>query len=74
MRQFLSAEKHVTARTPPCFIWHTVEDAAVPVENALLFASALRASGVPFALHIYERGVHGLGLAQRIGPAPRSLG
>jgi acetyl esterase/lipase len=54
--------KHVSAQTPPTFLWHTVEDAAVPVENSLLLASALRAHGVPFELHIYERGRHGLGL------------
>jgi acetyl esterase/lipase len=60
--QHLSNELHVTADTPPCFIWHTATDGAVPVENALLFASALRRAGVPFALHIYETGAHGLGL------------
>ena len=58
----LSNELQVTAQTPPCFIWHTADDAAVPVENSLLFASALRRAGAPFALHIYETGVHGLGL------------
>ena len=57
-----SCELHVTAQTPPCFIWHTVEDAAVPVENSLLFAQALRRHAVPFELHLYERGAHGLGL------------
>lgn len=58
----LSAELHVTAQTPPTFIWHTVEDSVVPVENAILFASALRKAGVPFDLHLYEQGCHGLGL------------
>jgi acetyl esterase/lipase len=58
----LSNEKHVTPETPPCFIWHTDEDPAVPVENSLMFATALRKAGVPFDLHIYEKGGHGLGL------------
>lgn len=58
----LSNELHVTADTPPTFIWHTLEDASVPVENAFLFASALHNAGVPFDLHIYEKGRHGLGL------------
>ena len=58
----VSAEKRVTAQTPPTFLWHTVEDPIVPVENALLFASALAAHKVPFALHVYEKGAHGLGL------------
>lgn len=60
--RLLSNELQVDAQTPPTFIWHTVEDQAVPVENALLFASALRKAGVPFALHVYEKGRHGLGL------------
>lgn len=62
LAESLSAERHVNAQTPPCFLWHTVEDGAVPVENSLDFAAALRAAGVPFEMHIYEKGRHGLGL------------
>ncbi len=58
----LSCEKHVSADTPPCFLWHTGEDEGVPVENSMLFASALREHAVPFELHIYTKGRHGLGL------------
>jgi len=58
----LSNELQVTRETPPCFIWHTVEDQAVRVENALMFAAALRQAGVLFDLHIYEKGRHGIGL------------
>jgi acetyl esterase/lipase len=60
--QLLSNELHVTKDTPPCFIFHTVEDAVVPVENSLEFAAALRRAGVPFDLHIYQKGLHGSGL------------
>jgi len=66
----LSAELHVKPDTPPAFIWHTVADEAVPVENALLFAQALRRAKVPFALSLYENGVHGLGLGAPGAPAP----
>lgn len=59
----VSPECHVTTSTPPCFVWHTVEDPAVPVENSLDFAMALRRAGVAFELHLYEKGRHGLGLA-----------
>ena len=62
----LSTQNHVTAATPPTFLFHTVDDAAVPVENALLYAAALRSSGVPFEMHLYERGRHGVGLATDI--------
>lgn len=58
----LSNEKQVRKDGPPVFIWHTVEDTAVPVENALLFADGLRRAGVPFDLHVYEKGRHGIGL------------
>ncbi len=68
----LSNELQVTANTPPCFIWHTWEDTAVPVENSLQFAEALRRAKVPFDLHIYQKGPHGLGLGTRDwGPTKR---
>lgn len=59
----LSNERQVTADTPPTFLVHTTDDAAVPVENSLLFFQALREAGVPVELHVYETGRHGLGLA-----------
>ncbi|WP_020616112.1 alpha/beta hydrolase [Paenibacillus daejeonensis] len=59
----LSNELHVNEQTPPTFLWHTSEDAAVPVENSLSFAAALSRAGVPFDLHVYDHGRHGLGLA-----------
>ena len=58
----LSNELQVKPTTPPCFIWHTYEDTAVPVENSLHFAESLRKAGIPFDLHIYENGQHGIGL------------
>jgi acetyl esterase/lipase len=61
----VSNEWHVTNDTPPCFIWHTVEDKSVPLENSVEFAMALRKAGVPFDLHLYEKGPHGLGLGSR---------
>ena len=61
----LSSELQVSAETPPVFIWHTWEDTAVKVENSLDFAGALREHGVPFDLHVYQKGGHGLGLGTR---------
>ena len=61
----LSNDLQVSGDTPPCFIWHTWEDSGVPVENSLRFAAALRNAGVPFDLHIYQKGPHGLGLGSR---------
>ena len=58
----LSNETQVKSDTPPCFIWHTFEDGAVPVENSQMFADALKKAGVPYELHVYEKGQHGIGL------------
>lgn len=62
LRRF-SAELNITEDTPPAFIWHTVADQAVPVENSLNLALALRAKGVPYEMHLFPEGAHGLGLA-----------
>ncbi len=59
----LSLENQVTPSVPQTFLWHTVEDGSVPVENSLRFASALRRCGVGFELHLYQHGGHGLSLA-----------
>ena len=58
----MSLELQVNAQTPPCFLWHTFRDQAVPVENSLYFAQALRQQGIPFELHIFPEGPHGLSL------------
>lgn len=63
--KLLSNELQVTTNTPPCFIWTTFEDKTVPMENSLMFAEALRKAGVPFDLHVYEKGKHGMGLADK---------
>jgi acetyl esterase/lipase len=63
MRVLFSNEKHVSASTPPTFLFHTNEDTAVPPENAIVYYLALRQHKIPAEMHIYERGRHGLGLA-----------
>ncbi len=60
---FHSAENHVNSDTPPAFIWHTSEDGAVPVHSSLKLALAYANAGVPFALHVYPYGPHGIALA-----------
>ena len=63
MVKLLSNETQVTKDTPPTFLVHTLADTGVPVENSLMFVSALRKASVPFEFHLYERGPHGFGLA-----------
>ena len=62
--RLLSNESQVTAQTPPTFLFHTTEDQIVPVQNSINFYLALRRAGVPVEMHIYEKGRHGVGLAQ----------
>lgn len=58
-----SLEKQVTADTPPVFLWHTITDDAVPVENSVYFAEACHKAGVPCELHLFMEGPHGMSLA-----------
>ena len=72
LREKLSLETAVDANTPPAFIWHTWSDATVPVENSMLFASALRKNNVPFEMHIFPAGPHGLSLANEQTLSPNA--
>ena len=60
LRELLSLEKRVNKDTPPAFIWTTSEDETVPCENSLVMAMAYKKAGVPFELHVFEKGIHGL--------------
>lgn len=60
---YFSNEKQVTEATPPTFLFHATDDAGVPVENSLLFYSALKEKGVSATMHIYPKGGHGFSLA-----------
>jgi len=60
---YMSLEKHVCKNTPPVFLWHTATDEEVHVENSNLFANSCKEHGVPFELHVFGNGNHGLSLA-----------
>lgn len=62
----LSLENCVNEKTPRTFIWHTYEDGTVPVQNSLLFADALVKHHIPVEFHMFEKGGHGLALANRL--------
>lgn len=57
----VSIMERIDAETPPCFLWHTQADHAVSVQHSLGLASQLQKNQVPFELHVYTRGGHGLG-------------
>lgn len=71
MRDRLCCELHVGIHTPPAFIFHTFMDHIVPVEHSLIFAQALAKHDVPFAMHIFPNGVHGMALGNEITAAGR---
>jgi acetyl esterase/lipase len=62
----LSCELHVGEQTPPTFLFHTYDDNLVPVENSLLFAQALAQADIPFEMHLFQRGSHGVSLANEL--------
>jgi acetyl esterase/lipase len=59
-----SVDESVDASTPPAFLFHTFADSLVPVSNSLAFAGAMNRAKVPFELHIFTNGTHGLSLAK----------
>lgn len=61
----VSPALHVSPHTPPTFLWATAADELVPVENTTRMANALARAGTPFEVHIFERGPHGLSLADQ---------
>jgi len=70
LRQRLSLVNLVRADMPPVFLWHTRDDSVVPVQGTLRLATALEEMDLPFALHIYRQGPHGLSVAdEQVYPA-----
>jgi acetyl esterase/lipase len=59
----MSGELAVRKDTPQTFIFHTNEDTVVPVENSLHYFLALRQAAIPAEMHVFEKGPHGVGLA-----------
>ena len=57
--EYWCLEKQVKENTPPAFLWHTMEDTCVPVENSILMMSALHGKGVSCEAHFYPHGDHG---------------
>lgn len=58
--RFWAAQDHVDSATCPAFVWHTVTDASVPVENSIAMISALQAHKIPFECHFFPEGSHGM--------------
>lgn len=65
-KEGLSLENCVGAQTPRAFVWHTYEDGSVPVQNSMLLVDALLKNHIPVEFHMFEKGGHGLSLANRL--------
>lgn len=70
----VSLEFQVDSQTPPTFLWHTMTDDLVPVENSTIFALALKDHGVPAEVHLYPQGGHGLSLGTAETAVPSGYG
>ena len=62
-QQVFGLEDKITPQTPPVFVWTTMEDATVLVENTLMLVNALHRAGVPCEAHLFEKGVHGTSIS-----------
>ena len=62
---FFSSELQVTKNTPPAFLVHAGDDAAVPVENSIRFYQACIKNKVPVEMHLYPKGGHGFGMKNK---------
>lgn len=60
---------NVDACSPPAFLWATAEDEAVPARCSLDYASALQSYGIPYELHMWPFGHHGLCLGDQVTEA-----
>lgn len=65
-KEQMSLEYQVSRDVPKAFIWHTFEDNSVPVQNSLFLVNAMVANKIPVEYHIFEKGMHGLALANRL--------
>lgn len=66
MLEMVSLENQVGPQVPRTFLWHTMEDSTVPVENSLFFVQKLLRHHIPVEFHLYEKGPHGLSLASEL--------
>ena len=73
-KEEMSLENQVNEDMPRTFIWHTYEDDAVPVQNSLLMVNALVAHHIPVEFHMFEKGGHGLSLANRLTQSASGFG
>ncbi len=63
--KWFGVDRHVCKDTPPTFLWHTSNDNVVPVQNSLRMAEALSEAKIPYELHIFPEGPHGMSVCNK---------
>lgn len=69
----VSPARLVHKQTPPTFIWSTAADGLVPIRQSTLMADALAQHNIPFEVHIFEKGEHGLSTATQSSAGTNEL-
>lgn len=68
----ISPARHVTEQMPPVFLWATASDELVPVQHTIRMSYALAEKHIPFEMHVFEEGPHGLSLANQASAEAKS--
>lgn len=54
---------HVSRDMPPTFVWGAADDRTCPIAQVYDFAAAMAREGVAHEVHVFDRGGHGLSVA-----------
>ncbi len=63
LAESLCMQTRVHKKVCPAFIFTTFSDIIVPMEHSLKYAVALRKNKIPFEMMVFEKGEHGLSVA-----------
>ena len=63
LKDRLSLDRLVRRDMMPVFLWHTRTDDSVPADGTMRLATTLAEKDVPFSLHVFAAGRHGLATA-----------
>lgn len=64
--QKFNASQHVNKHNAPTFLWHTMNDPLVPVENTLRYSRALLQNSILQEVHLFAHGPHGMDIANSL--------
>ena len=68
--EFYSASHHVTDTNVPTFLWATMDDPLITVQNTINYSLALHAHQIPHEVHLFQHGPHGMTIANSLAAKP----